>query len=311
MGLIQGIDGGALLEAFRQGRSDRATDDKNKQAKDEAAQWKGLMAQAMGGQPSGGGVTGNYAPAQPQTPPVALGASFDQAFSPSAMSAIQSGPAPVAPSAAPQGPRAPDPNILRQMVMLRPEQAGQVITALKTLNEGDLKQQQAKNDIMGAAAHYVQQGATPAERLDRFQHAAPQLLAMGWTQDQLQKAASDLSDTALQGFTGMAIDYDKMIDNELAKRKFQAGDNVAVVPGGNVANIKPDGTGSYVVGGPGGQSGNSTMPHVSSPEEALRLKPGTRFMLPDGRVGTVPGGGASDGTGGFHIPSGNPLDAGG
>lgn len=301
MALIQGIDGGALLAAFRQGRGDRAADDKTKAAAEEAKQWKGLMAQAMGGQPSGGGVAGNFAPSQPQAPPVAPGATFGEAFSPQAMGAIQSGvpAAPVASiSAPPQGMSQPDPNILRKMAVLRPEQAGQIITALKNLNEGDLKQQQAKNDLMGAAAHYVQQGKSPQERLDRFQHAAPQLLAMGWTQGQLQQAASDLSDTALQGFQGMAVDYDKMIDNELAERKFQAGDNVAVVPGGNVANIKPDGSAHYVIGGGGAPTAAPVQ--VQSIEQAQKLPPGTRFIDPNGVERVVPGGGAGNGVGGFR-----------
>lgn len=64
--------------------------------------------------------------------------------------------------------------------------------------------------------------------------------------------------------------------------------------------------GSQQYGTPAGSGGN--LPRVSSPDEARRLPPGTRFMLPDGRIGTVPGGGASNGTGGFrNIPSGNPL----
>lgn len=298
MALIQGIDGGALLAAFRQGRSDRATDDKTKAAAEEAKQWKGLMGQVMGGQ-SSGGVAGNFAPSQPAQAPDATGQTFDQAFSPQAMGAIQAPPAaPVAPSMPSQGMSQPDPNILRKMAVLRPEQAGQIITALKNLNESDLKQQQAKNDIMGAAAHYVQLGKSPQERLDRFQHAAPQLLAMGWTQGQLQQAASDLSDTALQGFQGMAIDYDKMIDNELAERKFQAGDNVAVVPGGNVANIKPDGTAHYVIGGGGAPTAAPVQ--VQSIEQAQKLPPGTRFIDPNGVERVVPGGGAGNGVGGFR-----------
>lgn len=270
MALIQGIDGGALLAAFRQGRGDRATDDKTKAAAEEAKQWKGLMAQAMGGQPSGGGVAGNFAPSQPQTPPVAPGATFGEAFSPQAMGAIQAPPAaPMAPPS--QGMSQPDPNILRKMAVLRPEQAGQIITALKNLNEGDLKQQQAKNDLMGAAAHYVQQGKSPQERLDRFQHAAPQLLAMGWTQGQLQQAASDLSDTALQGFQGMAIDFDKIIDNELAEREFQSGKVITPQPGAGAFVRRPDGTmetivapndGTHATGAPVAASAPPVQPQI-------------------------------------------------
>ena len=35
------------------------------------------------------------------------------------------------------------------------------------------------------------------------------------------------------------------------------------------------------------------LPQVTAPDEAMRLPPGSQFMLPDGRIGTVPGGPAS------------------
>lgn len=37
-------------------------------------------------------------------------------------------------------------------------------------------------------------------------------------------------------------------------------------------------------------SGGGNLPRVNTPDEAMRLPPGTQFLLPDGRVGTVPGG---------------------
>lgn len=42
------------------------------------------------------------------------------------------------------------------------------------------------------------------------------------------------------------------------------------------------------------------IPRVSSPQEAMRLPPGSKFMTPDGRIGTVPGGGVSNGPGNFR-----------
>ncbi len=295
MGLIQGIDGGALLAAFRQGKSDRATDDKNKQAKDEAAQWKGLMAQAMGGQPSGGGVTGNYASPSPQTPPVAPGATFDQAFSPQAMTSIQSGP-PAAPMAPPPVSRGPDPNVLQKMAFLRPEQTGQVMTVLKTMDEMTIKRTQAKNDALGQAAHFLE--AYPeAQRPQMMQIVAQHLAEAGWAPQEIANA--NLTNDGLKAYQGMAIDYDKIIDNELAERKFQAGDNVAVVPGGNVANIKPNGTAHYVIGG-GGQPASAPAVHVKTIEEAQALPPGTHFIDPNGVARTVPGGQTASPSGTFR-----------
>ena len=44
------------------------------------------------------------------------------------------------------------------------------------------------------------------------------------------------------------------------------------------------------------------MPAVSSPQEAMSLPPGTQFRLPDGRIGTVPGGAGGNASGGFLGP---------
>ncbi len=44
------------------------------------------------------------------------------------------------------------------------------------------------------------------------------------------------------------------------------------------------------------------IPRVATPEEAAKLPPGTQFMMPDGRVGTVPGGAGGNASGGFLDP---------
>lgn len=51
------------------------------------------------------------------------------------------------------------------------------------------------------------------------------------------------------------------------------------------------GPGDTFEGGPGG---GEDMPTVATPEEAGQLPPGTRFRMPDGRIGTVPGGPTGD-----------------
>jgi hypothetical protein len=56
--------------------------------------------------------------------------------------------------------------------------------------------------------------------------------------------------------------------------------------------------GATVSSAPGG----SAMPQVSSPQEAAQLPPGTQFMMPDGRIGTVPGGASGNAGGGFPRP---------
>jgi hypothetical protein len=45
----------------------------------------------------------------------------------------------------------------------------------------------------------------------------------------------------------------------------------------------------------------ANMPRVTTPQEAAQLPPGTQFVLPDGRIGTVPGGAGGNASGGFPI----------
>lgn len=47
------------------------------------------------------------------------------------------------------------------------------------------------------------------------------------------------------------------------------------------------------------QQGSGNLPQISSPDQARSLPPGSQFLLPDGRIGTVPGGPASA-PGGFQ-----------
>lgn len=51
-------------------------------------------------------------------------------------------------------------------------------------------------------------------------------------------------------------------------------------------------------GGPSTPPGDD-MPHVATPTEAMALPPGSQFIMPDGRIGTVPGGAGGDASGGF------------
>jgi hypothetical protein len=50
---------------------------------------------------------------------------------------------------------------------------------------------------------------------------------------------------------------------------------------------------------PGGAAPGVNMPTVATPQDAAKLPPGTKFRLPDGRVGTVPGGAGGNASGGF------------
>lgn len=309
MAMIQGIDGSALLQAFRQGRQDRYADEdraisqEQKQiALDKQRQETGLIGQLFG---SRGTVASQYASPAPQT---AKPQSFDQAFSAPAMDTIASGGtpppavAPTAPLAAPQEPprAAYDPDIMRKLIVINPEKYGPIASAFKAMDESALKQNQAKNDSMGSAAYYLSRFSGP-ERQAAFAHVAPALLQAGWSQQEIQRAAGDLSDQALQGYQAVAIDFDKMIDNELAQRQFEAGKSVAVAPGGNVAIIKPDGSAKWAIGG-GAPSGSAAPPKAAA--DYLRRHPELRGDFDEkygaGAADSILGGGASDGTGGFQ-----------
>jgi hypothetical protein len=216
-------------------------------------------------------------------------------------------PAPLAPPVAPTAPTAPavapprqpyDPDLLRKLIVLDPEMGSKIAGALKSMDETDLKLHQNKNDIMGAAAHFLSR-YPPQQRGQMLQIVAPQLRAAGWSEQEIANA--NLSDDGLRGYQGVAIDYDKMIDNELAQREFEAGKAVPVTGGGNVAIIKPDGSARWAVGGgaPAGTPSLTDVPHVSTPQEAAKLPPGSHFYDPNGVLRTVPGGASGNAGGGF------------
>lgn len=292
MAAIQPIDGAFLLNAFRQGRSDRVSQledqlkiQKAQRDAQSQQQLNGVLGQIFGG--NGGGVAGQMA--APPSQPTENG-------SPSPAQGL-------APAPALSGPPQMDMNAMGQLFVLNPEMAGKVVTAFKTMGDADLQRQQQKNTMMGAAAHFVQQGRTPEERKALFDHAVPQLVAAGWTQPEIAKAEGDLSDQALQGFQALASDYDKLIDRELKEREFEAGKVEAVPQGGSLMRVRPDAPAEMLVApNPGGMPAGAPVGapvKVTSPDEARRLPPGTHFIDPDGVERVVPGGGSGNAAGGF------------
>lgn len=330
MAMIQGIDGSVLLNAFKQGQQDRLSEDKRVAAAERQKQVSGLIGQLFGGKRAT--VESQMIPQLPGSPSGATPGigdgqreSFDEAFSPQTMDGLgREERAPLAAPAAPE--RRPDANVLAQLIVLDPETGGKIASAFKSMDETRLKQLEARNSYMGAAARFIQQGRTPEERQRRFQIAAPELLQAGFTEQELDGIDNDLSDDRLQFYQATAIDYDKMIDNELAEREFQAGKTVAVAPGGNVAIITPDGSARWAIGGGtqapqppteqplapqdggtltveqyrGAVNGlgadgaaawlqrNNLPVQVATPAEARTLPRGTRIILPDGSEGRVP-----------------------
>lgn len=306
MPMIQGIDANSLIAAFRAGKSDRAADDAQRAAQESQRQIGGLMGQLFGGQqqPSQG-IAGQYATSAPQK------SQFESAFSPEAMGRLGRGAdmgpveAPATAAAPVRQPeqRRPDPNILARLVALDPETGGKLVTVLKSMDEMNLKALETKNTALGAAAQWISQ-YPEAQRAQMLAVVMPHLTAAGWTEQEV--TGKPLSDAALRAYQGQAMDMDTIIDNEMAERKFQSGEKVAVAPGGNVAIVRPDGSAQWVIGGgqQGGQPANIGAGNI--PQEAidaLRKGEGTKeqfdAIFGTGAADRILGGGGGNATGGF------------
>ena len=161
---------------------------------------------------------------------------------------------------------------------------------------------------MGGAARYLAK-VPPAQRPAALRRLMPQLVGAGWTEQEL--AGTELSDEALMGYQAVAIDFDKIMDNDLAERKFRAGDTVAMQPGGGVANVRPafDAAGNVTgnqasvviepyggMGDQGDPSGSPASPRSKADYDALPA--GAQYYDPNGNLRTK-GGGVSSGTGNF------------
>lgn len=315
MPMIQGIDGMALINALRQGREDRyqsdarALDMAGKQmALDTERKRQGVLGNLFAPESPTQGVAGNYASPAPKP-------SFGQAFGADTEKALASGeslppmpPASTAPMATAQ-PGVPKINqaAYTQLSIIDPDTAGKIGSALSKMREDEIKGLRAKNDIMGSTALYLSR--VPAnQRPAALQQLAPQLMAAGWTEQELR--AADISDQGLRGYQAVAIDYDKIIDNDLKEREFRAGKNVALVPGGGVATVAPvmDGTGQITgtkattvvepYGGGGDISSDGAASGVQEGATATNPSTGERIQFKGGQW--VPmGGGSSNATGGF------------
>lgn len=324
MPMIQGIDGMALINALRQGREDRFQNDARQlqmaQARADAErqqQINGVLGNLFTPEAPSQGVAGNYASPAPKP-------SFDQAFGADTEKALVSGgalpslsPAPAAPTPTSAGPRSwssrINPEAFGQLMILDPERATGIATTLGKMDEMQVKQFQQRNDTMGVVAYHLSK-VPLAQRPAELQRLAPTLLQAGWTEEEIRGA--DLSDQGLRGYQFVASDIDKVIEQDLAERKFRAGDNVPLVPGGGLANVRPefDAQGNFVgnrattviepFGGTGGESGTSgaapgSIPRPASKSEYDQLPPGTQYLAPDGTVRTK-GGSSGNATGGFQ-----------
>lgn len=305
MPMIEGIDGSKLIAAFRQGREDRASDDKTKAAQAEKAQWGGLVKEYYGAQETGGGVAGQYAPSQPAKAPTMADAFNPQAMGQmGAMDAGGAAPAAMTPPQAP--PQAPpraahrsQSEIMHDMLMLNPEQADHYITGLKNMGETELAAFQKSNDAMGHVAHWIEGEVARNPQADPRQllmSAADYLRAAGIKDEQI--AAADMSPQGLRRYYILSNDLDKLHDNELADRESlmpkvvtpqQGAGAFAYNPAtGRIETTIAPNDGKHPFGAP-----------VAGPVTKT-IGDKTYYQTPDGKWhDEAPGGGVSNGTSGF------------
>lgn len=117
---------------------------------------------------------------------------------------VPSMPAPAAPSA-PSYDIPPD--VLRTLTVLAPERAGQIVTALNGMDTGQRARMSAANLYMANAAQHLR-GVPIAQRAAELQRIAPDLLAHGVTQQQLQSFTPD--DNSLDYVIQSAMDVERL-----------------------------------------------------------------------------------------------------
>lgn len=212
---------------------------------------------------------------------------------------------------APRRPEGDRRQLFNDLLALDPETAGQVATALKSMDEATVSQEKQRNDQLGTFAFHIlyDERGNPRSEADMaaiYRQVAPQIIESGLFSEE-EVGAFQPSREGLLQILRQAQDIDKLIQITkpdlmavgpmevlIDKRNPEAGavfkspvPKIAQGPNGETVLLEYE----------DGQGGD--LPRVSTPEEAKSLPPGSQFIMPDGRIGTVPGGPAASPPGGF------------
>ena len=106
---------------------------------------------------------------------------------------------------------------LRDLMIIDPEMAMKLQEHFGKVDKAEAEAFGRKNEVLGQAAQYLS-GFPQAQRGQALRAVASQLVAAGWTPQELQQA--DLSDNGLKGYVAMAMDVDKIIDNARSDAQF-------------------------------------------------------------------------------------------
>jgi hypothetical protein len=190
--------------------------------------------------------------------------------------------------------------MLAMYSFLNPDQAQAMGNVFEKMDAAQATQWKQKNGaIVNEFAGLLQ--LPYAQRKAAIQQNIGDLQRLGYTPQQI--AGFDPTDGNIRMEIGKHTDADHVMD--LVNPHFE---NMRA--GGAVSETQPYGSSSIVaqspiLNGPHGSvfatppSANG-LPVVSTPQDAAKLPPGSKFRLPDGRIGTVPGGAGGNASGGFQ-----------
>lgn len=213
-------------------------------------------------------------------------------------------PAPVEAAATPATPDRRQ-QLFNELLALDPETAFQTMQAFSQMDEANFERVSRSNAVLGREAYRLR--SMPLEqRRAELQRIAPQLQQMGLTSEQL--SGFDPTDQNLDMIIGQARDIEKLAEE--ARPRLRAVEGELLDENRLAQGQDPVVWRSEYMNGPGGiyrrpnaglagEGGEQAPVRVSTPEEARRLPPGTPILLPDGTVGTVPGGPTPAASGNF------------